>query len=354
MSDSDVELAALSPVRLLPPRAAGLALSTPLDDVVDDAARIRYEAGPAEGTTVAYRRHQRAFAAWCADVGRTPLPATSATLQSWVEQLMQAGRAPSTIYQAVAAVRSMHAEHGHGRAPGIDWLERMQDAHGRERATAEKKAALLSPDDLRAMLEQCPMDRLIGLRNRALLMLGVAIMARRSELAALDIDHPRDHPNGLDVHIGSSKTDQRARGVNVAVKFWANADACPVRLTRAWTDQLAAQGITSGPLFRRIDRHGHLDGAPGFAGRSGGKVGLSGQAVGMVLYRLALAAGLRNPSGVTAHSLRCSGATIAREAGGDTLEITRLGRWADGSRVALGYMRTVDRWRKHPLAGVEV
>jgi integrase len=56
-------------------------------------------------------------------------------------------------------------------------------------------------------------DRLSGLRDRALLLLGFAGAFRRSELVALDVADIEETETGLLVTIRSSKTDQEGQGV---------------------------------------------------------------------------------------------------------------------------------------------
>jgi integrase len=94
-------------------------------------------------------------------------------------------------------------------------------------------------------------DRLAGLRDRALLLLGFAGAFRRSELVALDVADIEETETGLLVAIRGSKTDQEREGVTIAI---ARGDiSCPVKALRAWLD---AAGIESGPLFRPINKAG--------------------------------------------------------------------------------------------------
>ena len=54
-------------------------------------------------------------------------------------------------------------------------------------------------------------DDLKGLRDRAILSFGFAAACRRSELAALTVDHVAEVDQGLIVTIERSKTDQEAQ-----------------------------------------------------------------------------------------------------------------------------------------------
>ena len=86
-------------------------------------------------------------------------------------------------------------------------------------------------------------DRLSGLRDRALLLLGFAGAFRRSELVALDVADVADAKTGLLVTIRRSKTDQEGEGIIIAI---ARGDiACPALALREW---LEAAGIETGPI----------------------------------------------------------------------------------------------------------
>jgi site-specific recombinase XerD len=94
---------------------------------------------------------------------------------------------------------------------------------------------------------------LAGKRDRALLLLGFALAARRSELVALDVADLVECAEGLRVTIQRSKTDQEGAGAVVAV--CRGSIACPVAAVREW---LVAAGIAEGPLFRRVNKGGRL------------------------------------------------------------------------------------------------
>jgi len=139
-----------------------------------------------------------------------------------------------------------------------------------------------------------------GCRDRALLLLGFAGALRRSELVGLDVADITEGTDGLTVRLRRSKTDQEGAGRTVGVSYGSNPVTCPVRAWRAW---LELSGITEGPAFRSVDRHGRI-----------GTTRLSPQAVALVLKRHAARAGI-DPGEVAGHSLRAGLATSAAEAG---------------------------------------
>ena len=125
------------------------------------------------------------------------------------------------------------------------------------------------------------------------------------ELVALDV---AETPDGLKLRIRRSKTDQEAVGRTVGVPYGSQRQTCPVR---AWGDWLAASGITEGPAWRPVTRHGHL-----------GDQRLSDRAVSEIVKRSAEQAGL-DPADYSGHSLRAGLITAAAAAGVPTHVIQR-------------------------------
>ena len=141
---------------------------------------------------------------------------------------------------------------------------------------------------------------LIGARDRALVLLGFASAFRRSELVDLDVEDCAFGKDGLTVTLRRSKTDQDSAGRKIGIPYGANPETCPVRVVQSWLEQA---GITTGPLFRSISRHGHVQ-----PGR------LSGIDVARTVKKLAERAGL-DPAKYAGHSLRAGHATSAAIAG---------------------------------------
>jgi len=314
------------------------------DTVLSDGTRERLERSVPENTKRAYARQWEQFTAWCGDTGRSPLPATPQTLAEYVSYLADRDRAPATIEQAIAAIRTAHRVAGHRGQPETDAALAVLKVHRRDRAEAGKrkrKAPPVTLAPLRAMIEATDPETLTGKRDRVLLVLGFAMMARRSELAALRIGDVRFTDDGLTVLIRTSKTDQDAIGAEVNIPNGVHPDTDPVRVVRAWLATLAELGVTDGPLLRRINRWGQLQGGA-----------LSGAAVNEAVQRLATAAGLEGAADFTAHGLRAGGPTEAAKAGHPTSFIAEHGRWSKTSPQVLEYIRPVEKWRDNPMRGI--
>jgi integrase len=198
------------------------------------------------------------------------------------------------------------------------------------RPVGRGQAPALEVKHLRKLIEATDPRSLAGYRDRALLLLGFAIGARRSELAGLDVDDITEQAEGLDVHVRQSKTGHR----HVPVIPGQNPATCPVRAWRAWQQ---ASGIVSGAALRSVDRHDKVRGR------------LSGEAVGEIVTRAGERAGI---PGLTGHSLRSGLATEARRAGHTVEQIADQGGWSRTSPALHGYIRNVDRWTDNVLAGI--
>ena len=140
----------------------------------------------------------------------------------------------------------------------------------------------------------------LGLRDRALILLGFAGAFRRSELVALDIEDCTFGKDGLTVTLRRRKTDQDGAGRKIGIPYGSNPETCPVRTIQSWTEQA---GIACGPLFRSTNRHRRIQ-----AGR------LSPVDVARIVKKLAERAGL-DPAKFAGHSLRAGHATSAAIAG---------------------------------------
>lgn len=317
---------------------------TAADFALSPAARARIADGVPANTRRAYTRQWGAFAAWCADQGRLALPATAQTLAEYTHHLCSAGQAPASIEQAIAAVRTMHRLSGHAGEPSTEAARLALRAYKRERAAGggrgRREAPPITIDALRAMVGVCDLDTVIGLRDRLLIVLGLALMGRRSELVALARDDVREVPDGLEVVIRTSKTDKDSRGEIVAVPRGGHPLTDPVTAWRQWLAAMDEQGHHTGRLLRRVNRHGTIGAS------------LSAEAVNVIVRGLAVRAGVPSAHAVTAHSLRAGGATVAYAAGVPVSVIAKHGRWAPASPVVLRYIRAVDRWRDNAMRNV--
>lgn len=178
------------------------------------------------------------------------------------------------------------------RDPAVQELvRRVRRAYAARGVRPERKTAI-TRDPLEAMLATCT-DGLIGIRDRALLLFSFSSGGRRrSEVAAAVMENlVKVDAQTYVYRLTHSKTDQ------AGVEHNPNADKPLVGpAADAMTAWLAASGVTSGAIFRRIRKTKAVE-------------PLSGQAVWLIVKRRAKLAGLEGDFG--AHSLRSGYVTEA-------------------------------------------
>ena len=261
-------------------------------------------------TRRAYRSDWDHFACWCAAQGLAALPATPVTVGLYLAA-HETTLSVATLTRRLSAIAVAHRMTGFvmdTRHPAIgDVMRGLRNRHG----SAQRHAEALTSPRLRQVLA-CLGHRLGDQRDRALLLVGMAAALRRSELVALDVADITVQPEGLRLVIRRSKTDQGGEGAVLPVNH-TGRPTCPAT---AYSEWVAASGITEGAVFRAVDRHGNLG------------TRLSGQAVALIVQRRARAAGLDAPASYAGHSLRAGFATSAAQAGMGEIKIARQTRHA--------------------------
>jgi site-specific recombinase XerD len=250
-------------------------------------------AGKANATLRAYRADWRHFETWCHSHGFLALPAAPETIAFYLGEFGGC-QAAATLTRRLTSINKVHRAAGHP-APALmqhlpvgETLKGIRRTHGTEQTPKQP----LFTENLRAMIDRLP-NSTIGIRDRALLLIGFAGALRRSELVNVRLQ---------DV------TDQEGKGRQVAIPYGSVPETCPVR---AWREWIASGQLIEGPLFRRIDRHGHVNDRA-----------LHRDSIGTIVKRSAEAAGL-DPKVYAGHSLRAGLCTQAYMNGARELDIMR-------------------------------
>ncbi len=327
-------------------RKSELEIVTSNDLTVPFTVRDRIDRGVPANTRRSYSGDWDRFADWCKIDARTPLPATEQTLNAYVDHLCDLGRSPSTIEHAIAVIRTKHRLAGYKGQPPTEDARVMLRGYKHDWADQGKqsrKATAAVVDSIKAMVATCDASTFRGLRDRSIVVLGFAVMARRSELSGLNIPDLAEADEGLEVRIRYSKTDQDAKGAEVLIPYGDHPETCPVLCTLAWVAALERRGITRGPLYLAIDRYGKTGHER--AGQRAER--LSTHTINEIVQRAARRADI---SGVSAHSLRAGGATSAAANGAPAGAIGSHGRWK--SKHYLDYIRAADKWKNNPMKGI--
>ena len=301
---------------------------------VAEAARDYAAHAKAENTLRAYRGDWRDFETWTAAHRLEALPATPETVALYAAALASRAKV-ATIRRRLATVSGAHRAAGFDSPTSSPAVSAVLAGIRRDKGDAQTRKAPAVTATLRRMAEALPAG-LVGIRDRALLLVGFAGAFRRSELVGLRLEDVEFPLEGLVLTLRRSKTDQEGKGERVAIPHGANPETCPVRALSAWIE---AAGISEGPLFRSVTRHGRIS-----------PEALSPEAVAIVVKRSASRVGL-DPATFSGHSLRAGFATAAAQAEVPEWRIARQTRHR--SLVILGrYIREANLFRKNAAAAV--
>jgi integrase len=279
-----------------------------------------------------YRRAWDAFVSWCERQGRSPLPALPDTVALYLTARAQA-HTVATIEQDLSAISAAHRVAGLDTPRSAAVVREVRSGIRRRLGVAPKVKAPLLAEELKKVVQALPRT-LAGIRDRALLLLGFAAALRRGELVALEVRDLEWTEEGLKLTVRRSKTDQEGAGRPIGVPF--GKEACPVKALKAW---LEAAGITEGPVFREVTRHGRV-----------GESALSGRSVARIVQRAAKGVGLE-PSSYAGHSLRAGLATsAAREGKSERSIMNQTGH--KSTAMVRRYIRDAELFRENAAEGL--
>lgn len=322
-----------TPVDVTPVRA--------LPELVPEAEEFRARSRT-ENTKRMYDGQWKRFARWCEMKGVASRPADPTTVANYLTYLASFGKEPeldkalkrkgklkaSSIHQAKAVISKSHTDANYSSPTEAQQVAEVWEGIQRTLGAAVDKKAPILPEQLAAMLALAP-DSLLGVRDRAILLLGWAGAFRRTELVSLDVEDlfRGDEPGTLVAWVRKSKTDPRGTGKKKPILPSADARLCPVRSVAAW---LKESGIRTGPLFQPATPDGKT-----LINRR-----LSDDMVYETVLRYAEGAGL-DPGmfdGFGAHSLRagfCTTAVIAKK------DLTEIMKVTGHSKIdtLMGYVR---------------
>ena len=259
---------------------------------IDHAKLSQYlQASLSDNSKRAYLNDVRHFLAWGGRIPSTP-EQVAGYLVAHAET-----HSNSTLTRRLVSISRAHTSQGHASPTKTDAVKATLHGIRRVHGTAQHQVSPILKADIMGMVDN--LTGMIGVRDKALLLIGFAGAFRRSELIAINCTDLSFVEQGLVIHIRRSKTDQTGEGRKVAIPY-ARGRQCPVLALKHW---LSTAGISDGPIFRAITRHGHVQPSA-----------LSTEAVALIVKKRVQAIGL-DPSLFSGHSLRAGLATSAAQAG---------------------------------------
>ena len=285
-------------------------------DQTEIADRLHRYARDAQGamspnTVRAIRSDTSLFTTWCAEHGHQPLPANPETIAAFIDA-MAADRKPATVRRYVASIAHLHRAADFPTPTASPKVKLAVKRMNRQRGVRQDQAAALNRPVVNAMIAKAG-DRLIDLRNVALLSVAYDTMCRRSELVDLNVEDMQIAPDGTgSILVRRSKTDQGGEGM---VRFLASDT---VHYLQRWRQQAE---IESGLLFRSVSKGGEVRG------------GLDAGDVSRIFRRMTKSAGTDIPM-VSGHSTRIGACQDMVAAGLEIGEVMQAGGWRSPTMVA--------------------
>ena len=219
---------------------------------------------------------------------------TFVEVNAYVEQLQNDGYAPATLRRKVASLRGFFAWLVALGALGVNpadrhLIRRIPRSGGKDRAIT-----VLTKDQARALVAAVDMDSASGVRDRALILTLLYCVLRRSEAAAMNVEHVRQLGNHWVLDIPSAKggSDQYVKA--------------PHHVADTIQDHCLFYGIDRGPVWRSLSNNSR--------GRR-----LSGTTIYDIVNRTSRRAGIQQVVG--AHTLRHTGCTLAIESGASVQQV---------------------------------
>ena len=296
----------------------------------DDLRRIAValDAEVAESTRTTYASGWRSWETWCRRRELVPLPADPDALAAYLTERAEAGLCNGTLDGDCAAIAHRHHREGLGDPTAAAVVRRVRRGLRRILGTAPRRQAHpLTVAELAQIVASIDSESRIGVRDRAVLLIGYAAALRPSEIAALHLADISLGRQGLLVTIRRSKTDQEALGQIVGIAAGVHAATDPIRALRVWLDLRPAG---PGPLFTRVP-----------ATRPITSEGIGQRTVSDLVRNRATAAGLGD-LGVSGHSLRAGHATTAAVNGATIDRIAAQTRHRDLTTLFNHYIRPAD------------
>lgn len=236
----------------------------------------------AKNTLDSYESDWEDFEVWCEDKKLQSLPAKPWVVAAYIsDRAMNKWVGPSgrfrilkeksplklpTLLHRIWAISFKHKQNGFTFDASCKEINDVLQGLRRANTAKEERKDPLVLKDIRCMVEELPNTK-IGIRDKAILLVGFTSGMRRSEIASLMIEDLKFVEEGIEINLLWSKTGKR----NPLLPYGSNLVTCPVRALKSW---LILAEITEGPIFRSINRHGQIS-----------EKSLTGSAIALIVKR---------------------------------------------------------------------
>jgi integrase len=227
---------------------------------------------------------------------------------------------PLTLSARLTALSQWHSYQGFANPIQDPTVRKTMKGIRHKHSKPKRKAIALRLEHVAAMLVELEKRTSSHKKTRdlALVQIGFFGAFRRSELVAIQVEDLSWEPEGLIIRLPRSKTDQEGEGLYRAIPK-GNKLICPVRALRDW---LKITGITSGAVFRPVNRWGKIQNRA-----------LNPGAINDLLKSLGEACRFDFVSELSSHSFRRGLSTSAAREGVDFKAIKQQGGWKNDATV---------------------
>jgi site-specific recombinase XerD len=244
-----------------------------------------------KNTQKSYAADWKHFTEWCEKNDRSPLPTDTGTICLYLSDLAETHKY-STIRRRLSSINQAHRFKKYLPPSRQIEVQSLMEGIKRQIGSQQEPKKALMLQVLPDLIEKIDTTTLIGKRDKAMILLGFALASRRSELVSINLEDLQLNEFGMDVRIRETKTknDDLIKGV-----VFTHNEFCPVTASQEW---IQAAEITTGALFRSIDRHGNV------------KDRLGDKSVATILKKYIVELGM-DTKDFAAHSLRSGLSTSA-------------------------------------------
>ena len=265
----------------------------------------------ANNTLRAYKSDFKDFGAFCAKHGFNSMPSEPKIVSLYLTHLSAKSKI-STLRRRLVSIGMVHKLKGHyldTKHPVI--IENLMGIKRKKGSiqTGKKPILINHLKQIINVIDEQKIQKIMKLRNKALILVGFSGGFRRTELVSIDHEDLDFVAEGVKITLKRSKTDQFGEGQVKGLPYFANEKFCPVTILKNWIN---FSKIKTGPIFRRFAKGSILTSHR-----------LSDQSVVLIIKECLKFAGIENKN-FSGHSLRSGFATVAAESGADERSIMAM------------------------------